>query len=561
MTNKNPTPFTSADAVVQELVLAEVEVIFGIVSIHNMPIYDAILREGSIELVTARGESGAVNMADGYARSTGKLGVVLTSTGTGAGNAAGSLIESWSAGAPLLHITGEVASNYLGTGQGYIHECKDQLKMMEGASKKAIHLKIPEQTSPVVRNAIYLAHKPPEGPVTVEIPIDYQSTIVSNNMITDFVSTEDSVLFPDIPKEVIEKIKSSKRPIIWAGGGAISSNASTETKLLAEKLGAAVITSQSGKGTIPEDHSLCIGHFASYPEVKDFLNNADLLISIGVRFRGNETSNWNLEVPVEHIAIDVDLNAINRNYTSSNALVGEAKNIIQQILNELPENLSGDSDDFRQEVKKLREEIRKKLRKTLGPYETILDDIRHLKSESSIVVRDITVPANVWGSRLIETYKPRTSIHASGGGIGQGLPTAIGAQIGNKEEIVILIAGDGGFMVNVGEMAVAAQEKLPLIIILFDDSGYGVIRNIQEEAYGRTVGVDLESPDFALLAQSMGFDVEKTKSHQEFHQQFKNAVNNRRPSMIVIDMESVGPMAEPFKGPPGVAKTFQPKKL
>src|SRR5699024_7151813 len=298
-----------------------------------------------------------------------------------------------------------------------------------------------------------------------------------------------------------------------------------------------------------------------YPEVKDFLNNADLLISIGVRFRGNETSNWNLEVPVEHIAIDVDLNAINRNYTSSNALVGEAKNIIQQILNELPENLSGDSDDFRQEVKKLREEIRKKLRKTLGPYETILDDIRHLKSESSIVVRDITVPANVWGSRLIETYKPRTSIHASGGGIGQGLPTAIGAQIGNKEEIVILIAGDGGFMVNVGEMAVAAQEKLPLIIILFDDSGYGVIRNIQEEAYGRTVGVDLESPDFALLAQSMGFDVETTKSHQEFHQQFKNAVNNRRPSMIVIDMESVGPMAEPFKGPPGVAKTFQPKKL
>src|SRR5699024_7672588 len=179
--------------------------------------------------------------------------------------------------------------------------------MMEGASKKAIHLKIPEQTSPVVRNAIYLAHKPPEGPVTVEIPIDYQSTIVSNNMITGFVSTEDSILFPDIPKEVIEKIKHSKRPIIWAGGGATASNPSAEIKLLAEMVDAAVITSQSGKGVIPEDHPLCVGHFASYPEVKDFLNNADLLISIGVRFRGNETSNWNLDIPEEHIAIDVDL--------------------------------------------------------------------------------------------------------------------------------------------------------------------------------------------------------------------------------------------------------------
>src|SRR5699024_8768210 len=227
------------------------------------------------------------------------------------------------------------------------------------------------------------------------------------------------------------------------------------------------------------------------------------------------------------------------------------KNVIQQILNELPENLSGAVDNFRQEVKKLREEIRRKLRKTLGPYETILDDIRHLKSESSIVVRDITVPANVWGSRLIETYEPRTSIHAAGGGIGQGLPTAIGAQLGNLDETVILMAGDGGCMVNVGEMSTAAQEELPLIMILFYDNGYGVIKNIQEEAYGRTVGVDLKSPNFVLLAESMGFEVAKTENAEDFHKQLETIVGKRKPSMIVVDMESVGPMAEPFKGPPG----------
>jgi len=561
MTDKNQTPFTSADAIVQELVLAEVEVIFGIVSIHNMPIYDALLREGSIKLVTARGESGAVNMADGYARSTGKLGVVLTSTGTGAGNAAGSLIEAWSAGVPLLHITGEVASTYLGTGKGYIHECKDQLKMMEGAGKKSIQLKIPEQTTSVIRNAIHLACQAPSGPVTVEFPINYQSAIIPNNVITDYTNIEQPSLLPNIPTEVISKIKVSKRPVIWAGGGVVYSDASSDIQMLAEKLGAAVITSQSGKGAIPEDHPLCIGHFASYPEVKEFLNNADLLISVGVRFRGNETSNWDLDIPQEHIAIDADLHAINRNYISSDALVGEAKQILQQILKALPDVNSGSSSKFKQEVKDLRKNIRLKLRKTLGPFENLLDDIRGLISKDSIMVRDITVQANVWGSRLIETYKPRTSIHASGGGIGQGLPTAIRAQMGNKEKTVILMAGDGGFLVNVGEMAVAAQENLPIIILLFDDSGYGVIRNIQEEAYGRTVGVDLKSPDFPMLAESMGFKVETTKSHQDFYNQLESAVNRRKPSMIVVDMESVGPMAEPFKGPPGAAKTFRPQKL
>src|SRR5699024_1163929 len=111
--------------------------IYGIVSVHNMPIYDALVRDGRIRLVTARGKSGAVNMADGYARATGKIGVVITSTGAGAGNAAGSLTEAWNAGSPVLHITGEVASDYIGKGQRYIHECKDQLAMMEGASKRA----------------------------------------------------------------------------------------------------------------------------------------------------------------------------------------------------------------------------------------------------------------------------------------------------------------------------------------------------------------------------------------------------------------------------------------
>jgi len=561
MNEQSQMEFTTADAVVQELVRAGVEVAFGIVSIHNMPIYDAILREGSIHLVCSRGESGAANMADGYARATGKLGVVITSTGTGAGNAAGSLIEAWAAGVPVLHLTGEVASPYLGTGRGYIHECKDQLSIMEGASKKALRLRRPEQASAVVRQAIQDAYSYPAGPVTLEIPIDFQSAIIPNHSIEEIRILAPTNTIPSFPEGALTKISSADRPVIWAGGGVITSEASQELQQLAEKIGAAVITSQSGKGSIPEDHPQCIGHFAANELTRNLLKKSDLLISVGVRFRGNETANWKVTVPKEHISIDVDWQAINRNYEATYGLVGDAKQILQALNQGLSQKSLIPNAKYLDEVQSVREELRSQLRATLGPYEQILDGMRKVLPRNSILVRDVTVQANVWGSRLFEIYEPRTSIHASGGGIGQGLPTAIGAQMGFKDRQVVLMAGDGGFMVNVGEMATAAQEKLPLIVVLFDDAGYGVLRNIQSAAYGRQVAVDLLSPDFVLLAQSMGFEASRIGSPIEFVAELEKAIDNQKPTMIVVDMEAVGPMAKPFGGPPGAAEAFKPKKL
>ena len=183
--------------------------------------------EGSIHLVCARGESGAVNMADGHARSTGKLGVVITSTGTGAGNAAGALVEAWSAGVPILHITGEVSSEYIGTGRGYIHECKNQLQMMEGACKKAYRLRVPEQATGFIRQAIKEAFQTPSGPISIEIPIDYQSAIIPDTPIFDGISGQQFTTkeFPVLPACSVESIKGAKRPVLWVGNGALLSGA------------------------------------------------------------------------------------------------------------------------------------------------------------------------------------------------------------------------------------------------------------------------------------------------------------------------------------------------
>ncbi|GAA0435598.1 thiamine pyrophosphate-binding protein [Lentibacillus halophilus] len=564
MKTSEKVEFTAADSVVQELVKANVEIVFGIVSIHNMPIYDAIAKNSDIHMVAARGESGAVNMADGYARATGKLGVVITSTGAGAGNAAGALTESWNKGTPLLHITGEVASDYIGKGKRYIHECKDQLAMMEGASKQALLLQEPEQTSTFIRKAIGNSKTPPVGPITVLVPTDLQTVITTNSEVIN--PTEDTLEeFKErtafFSEEMIQKISAAKRPIIWAGGGVIDSGASEEVKQLAERMQSAVITSESGKGSIPENHPLCIGSFTSEPQVEKIIKESDLLISIGTRFRGEETNDWTLPFPAEHIQIDADPEAINLNYQTSYGLVGDAKSILQNLVHQLSEKEMASAKSYAKEIESVRNQVRSALREAVAPYDQFADEMRRLMPNDAILVRDVTIPAYLWGNRLIDIYQPRTSISASGGGIGQGLPTAIGAQIDDKDRTVVLMAGDGGFMVNVGELATAAEEELPLVVILFDDGGYGILRYLQNAAYGRLAAVNLNNPDYVMMSQSMGFEAEKVQSAGEFTSALETAIKRRRPSMIVVDMDAVGPMNHPYEESAEYIESFHPKKL
>src|SRR5437016_13664967 len=184
---------TVANALLRELERIGVDTVFGIISIHNIPFYDALERHGGFRVVTARHEGAAVNMADAYSRVSGKLGVALTSTGTGAGNAAGAIIASWNGGAPLLHVTGQVASTYVETGRGYIHDCKDQFGMLKSISKEAHRIRRPEQAPAIFRLAITQATTAPAGPVSVEIPIDFQASLIS---VPSLVTTVPSLRVP-----------------------------------------------------------------------------------------------------------------------------------------------------------------------------------------------------------------------------------------------------------------------------------------------------------------------------------------------------------------------------
>ncbi len=554
MTNK----ITVADTLLKELERIGVDTIFGIISIHNIPFYDALERHGGFRVVTARHEGAAVNMADAYSRVSGRLGVALTSTGTGAGNAAGAIIESWNGGAPLLHITGNVASDFVDTGRGYIHDGKDQFGMLKSISKAAHRVRRAEQAPAVFRRAIAEATTPPAGPVSVEVPIDFQAQLISIPSLAMPTSLAPMPNPVDLD-HAVEKILAAKRPVIWAGSGAMFSDSSSDVTALMETLDAAVITTQSGRGIVPETDSRCIGHFATFPLLKDFMAKSDLLISIGVRFRGNETSNWSLKTPAEHIGIDADPRAINRNFPHSIGIVGDAKTILSQLVARLRAKQSKPKLEYREEVSELHRALRGEVRDTMGPWEGILVAIQKFIPEDAILVRDVTVPATTWGSRLIIRRYPRTTLHASGGGIGQALPMAIGAQLAAPSKTVVALCGDGGLLVNVGELAVAQHERAPVVVILFDDQGYGVLRNIQNAHFeARRIGVDFESPDFVAIARAFGFQSERVRTAAEFTGAFSKAVKSREPWMVVVDSNSIGPMKKIFAGPDGGAALYKP---
>jgi acetolactate synthase-1/2/3 large subunit len=549
---------TVADALLSELERIGVDTVFGIISIHNIPFYDALERHGGFRVVTARHEGAVVNMADAYSRVSGRLGVALTSTGTGAGNAAGAIIESWNGGAPLLHVTGNVASTFIGTGRGYIHDCKDQFGMLQSIGKEAHRVRRPEQAPDVFRRAILEATQPPPGPVSVEVPIDFQASLIHVPPIAMAAPAPAGLAEAELAPAV-ERMLAAKRPVIWAGSGAMFSDSSPEVAQLMELLDAAVITTQSGRGIVPETDSRCIGHFATFPLLKDFVGKSDLLISIGVRFRGNETSNWSLTTPSEHIGIDADARAINRNFPHSIGLVGDAKTILGSLIAMLRVREPKPKLGFREEVSQLRRALRQDVLDSLGPWEGILDAIQEFLPEDAIFVRDVTVPATTWGSRLIVRRRPRTTLHASAGGIGQALPMAIGAQLGAPSKTVLALSGDGGLLVNIGEFATARQENTPIVMVLFDDQGYGVLRNIQNAHFeGRRIGVDLQSPDFVAIARAFGFESQRVKSAEEFRVVFSKAVKSREPWVVVVDSNSIGPMKKVFAGPDGGAALYKP---
>lgn len=541
---------TGGEAVYETLRALGVEHVFGIVSVHNIPIYDAILRGGGITPVSVRHEQGAIHAADGYARATGKLGVAITSTGPGVTNSMTGLFEAGFASSPVLMITGQIESQYYGKGKGFLHEAENQLPMLQTITRRTESVRRPEGIPGAIFSVVndMMTGRPQPG--AVEIPVDFQYAKAR----MDIAAIEG---WPRVqpPREALERaaalLREAERPVVWSGGGVISANASETLTRLAEALEAPVFTSVNGRGAIPEDHPLAMGPLPQQPEFAETLAQADVVLAVGTRFQGGATRNWSVKIPGKLIHLDADPGVIGRNYPATVPVVGDAALGLASLLQAMRERTAKTGAEFVTKAQSARDGVRATIRKQIGPdYADIMDAIRGLLPREGAIVRDATVPAYLWGNRAIPILEPRTSIHSTSAAIGPGLPLAIGAAIATGKKAA-LIQGDGGFMLNIAELATAVQHNVPIIVCLFNDRGYGVLRTIQGNTFeGRQTGVDLVTPDFVMLARSMGMHGERVASAAAFREAFARAVEADGPVLIDIDMGALVPMGGLGSPPP-----------
>ena len=541
-------PTTTGDVVAAVLEASGVGAAFGVISVHNLGILDAIGRRGRLRFVPSRGEAGAVNMADGYARARDALGVAVTSTGTGCGNAAGAIVEARSAQTPLLHLTGQVDTPHLGRGHGFIHETEGQLEMLAAISKRAFRVTDPGGCADVLREAVATALTPPRGPVSVEVPADVQVATAP----LPVGAPPPRPMDPAPPDEVAldrlaARLAAAHRPLLWLGGGA--RHAGAGARRLAD-LGAGIVTSVRGRGVVPEDHPLTLGAFNQSPDVEAFYGTCDLMLVVGSRLRSNDTRTYQLGLPSSRVQIDVDPAARGRlAYPTESFVQGDAAAVLDGLAGRLGAAFQPDPA-FAEDLRRARSDAEARLRSAVAPYDGLADALAAAMGRDSLWVRDITVANSTWGNRLPKVCTPHNALHPAGGGIGQGLPLAIGAAVAVPERRVVCLTGDGGLMLNPGELMTAVETGADLALVVMNDRGYGVIRNIQDAEYGgRRRYVDLATPDFATLAAACGIDYRRIAAPAHFAAGIGEAFAGRRPVLIEIDMTAIGPPRVPFGGP------------
>ncbi len=547
----DPRQITVGAAIAAFLEECGVQAAFGVISIHNMPILDAFHERGRIRFVMARGEAGGTNMADAYARTTGSLGVCVTSTGTAAGNAAGAMVEALTAGTPLLHLTGQIETPYLDQNLAYIHEAPDQLSMLKAVSKAAFRVRSVETALGTIKLAVQTALTAPTGPVSVEIPIDIQAALIDMPADLKPLPVVAQAPMDSALDALADRLAKSRRPLLWLGGGARHAGAAL-ARLMAMGLG--VVTSTQGRGIVAEDDGRSLGAYTLYKPVEAFYQTCDAMVVVGSRLRGNETLKYELKLPRPLYRIDVDPAAEGRCYGTDYFVNGDAALVLNGLADRLEGRLSIDPA-FMADLRAAHKSAEKSLLDGLGPYTELVRQLQQAAGRNFNWVRDVTVSNSTWGNRQLHIFDPSAGVHAMGGGIGQGLAMGIGAAVGAAVTAsgrkTFCLSGDGGFILNLGELATAVQEKADVVYVLMNDQRYGVIQNIQDAQYGgRRCYVELHTPDYAQLSASLRLGHARVSDLAELGAGLEKAAAANGPFILEIDMLSIGSFKTAFAGPP-----------
>jgi thiamine pyrophosphate-dependent acetolactate synthase large subunit-like protein len=531
---------TGAALAVAALEEGGVEVAFGLPGVHNLPLWRE-LNGSPIRLVGVRHEQTAAYAADGYARASGRLGVALTTTGPGAANTLAAVGEAWASRQPVLVIATDIPASERrpGVWRGMLHETTDQAAMFAPVVKEAYRVTRPEHAGAVVAAAARTALAAPARPVYVEIPTDLLAAGTDDDHPADLPSP------PPVPQadeehlgRALELLERSRRPLIWAGGGALQSGAGEAVAELAERLVAPLVLTYSARGLVGPMHPCLLDVPPHVPQVGAIWDEADLVVAIGTDFDAMMTQAWKQPQPPHLVAINVDPADASKNYLPDVLLEGDAAAATAALAKRLGER--GGLDSLARRLKGVCSEVRSEYAESDPEAMRFLAAIENALPTDAVVVSDMCIPG-YWLGGFHRTAAPRKLSYPLGWGtLGCAFPQGLGAALAGAGPAVS-ISGDGGFLYACGELAAAKQENIPLTAVVVDDGGYGMIRFDQDRHGDPREGVDLVNPDFVALARSFGIRADQVDGLGEhFAMALKGHVALREPTLLVA-REALGP--------------------
>ncbi len=525
-----------SEVIVETLKEAGVRLVFGIPSVHNIGLYEALRKEASIRHILCRHEAGATHMADGYARAGNGVGVVITSTGPGACYMTAPLLEALGSCSPVLAITTNIRDSAIGQGAGAIHELEDQDKLFKNVTKAVFCLRSVKEARALTREAVTTALSGRPGPVYLEVPTNYwNQEIAARPESAPEKGGEDDLYGLD---EAASMITQADSPVILAGTAAVRAGLGPQIVALAEIIQAPVLTVAGAKGIIPEDHDLSFGTATRRGVVRKLLESSDLTLAIGTRLRNADMVRRGLNLP-GLIHVDWDYRWIEKNFTAEIALMGDIRRIATELKRRLEAEKPGESR--RERI----HELKNKLNEELSGIRRVqfeiqyLDAIRQVMPRQSSLVVDNTL-LGYWAEYFYPSYMTGGFIPAKGSAIiGFAFPAAIGLRLAEPERPVAALIGDGGFFYGAQELATCIRHQIGFPVIVVNDKAYGVIDFLQKINYSRGYENDLVNPDLQAFANSFGISARRVKSPEELGQALEEALASNE--MRVIELEAAFP--------------------
>jgi len=512
-----------------------VDIVFGIPGVHTVELYRG-LPSTRIRHITPRHEQGAGFMADGYARVSGKPGVCFIITGPGMTNIMTAMGQAYGDSIPMLVISSVNNTEQLGMGEGRLHELPSQRSLTAGVTAFSHTLMRPDELPAVLTRAFAIFGSARPRPVHIEIPINVITASADHvNRKLGAIPSRPAAC-PAAISRAVEVLKAARRPLVFLGGGA--SHASAEARQLVEALDAPTACTINAKGILPKGHPLSLGSNASLRPVRELVLASDAVLAVGTEMGETDYDlvfDGNLRINCPLIRIDIDPEQINRNFPSDLAIVSDAKMALAAILAQIGKR---DADSRQSLGAKLTAEVRTRLdaewpaawkgqRRTLETLQETLPDV--------IIVGDSTQPVYS-GNHLFEPNAPRSWFNSATGygTLGYGLPAAVGAKLAAPARPVVALIGDGGLQFTLPELASAIEARAPVIVLLWNNDGYGEIKRYMQERGIPTIGVDIHTPDLLAIAKAFGCGAERASSFVHLRQLLQGAARAERATVIEV---------------------------